>query len=240
MTIILGAFVVLTVASVVRTTAGFGFSLVAVPPLALLIEPASAVVVAGIMAAPLSLWIAVRDWRHIDRKITLATLLSGLAGVPFGVWLLSALSSQVLMVTIAVVVLLGTFIVWRKITLRGGMATVVAVGMFSGASFASTGIDGPPMVAAMQSMKLEPRVQRATLGVVFSGTSLAALTGFGISGQLTATVGQTLLAGVPALLIGIFAGEKIFSRLDAERFRRVILGLLVISSISVVLRVATA
>ncbi|MCX4958363.1 sulfite exporter TauE/SafE family protein [Streptomyces virginiae] len=240
MMILLGAFVVLAVASVVRTTAGFGFSLVAVPPLALLIDPASAVVVAGIMAAPLSLWIAVRDWRHVDRRLMTATLLSGLAGVPFGVWLLATLSSQVLMFIITAVVLLGTLIVWRKITLGGGLGAVMAVGMFSGASFAATGIDGPPMVAAFQSMKLEPRVQRATLGVVFSGTSLAALVGFGISGQLTVTVGQMLLVGVPALLIGIFVGEKAFRRLNAERFRRVVLGLLVVSSLSVVLRVATA
>ncbi|MFD0353945.1 sulfite exporter TauE/SafE family protein [Streptomyces sp. NPDC127110] len=240
MLILLGAFLVLAAASVVRTTAGFGFSLVAVPPLALLIDPASAVVVAGIMAAPLSLWIAVRDWRYVDRKVMAATLLSGLAGVPFGVWLLATLPSRVLLFVITAVVLLGTFIVWRKIELRGGMKTVAAVGVFSGASFAATGIDGPPMVAAFQSMRLEPRVQRATLGVVFSGTSLAALAGFGISGQLTATVGKMLLVGVPALLIGMFAGEKVFHRLDAARFRRVVLGLLVVSSLSVVLRVAAA
>ncbi|UQA93721.1 sulfite exporter TauE/SafE family protein [Streptomyces halobius] len=237
---ILGAFLILAVASIVRTTAGFGFSLVAVPPLALLIDPASAVIVAGIMAAPLSLWIAIRDWRHIDRRITLVTLAAGLVGVPFGVWLLATLPSEVLMLTITAVVLLGTFIVWRRTTLKGGIATIVGVAMFSGASFASTGIDGPPMVAALHSMKLEPRVQRATLGVVFSGTSLFALAGYGVSGQLNATVGQTLLAGIPAFVVGILAGEKIFSRLNAEWFRRVILGLLVVSSVSVVLRVATA
>ncbi|URM90061.1 sulfite exporter TauE/SafE family protein [Streptomyces sp. MRC013] len=237
---LLGAFVILAVASVVRSTAGFGFSLVAVPPLALLVEPAAAVVVAGVMAAPLSLWIAVRDRRHVDRRITAVTLLAGLSGVPFGVWLLSVLPPDVLTVVIAVVVLLGTFLVWRRVALRGGLATIIGVGVFSGASFASTGIDGPPMVAAFQSMRLEPRVQRATLAVVFSGTSLAALAGFAVSGQLTATVGRTLLVGVPALFVGIFTGERIFRRLDAERFRRVVLGLLVVSSVSVVVRVAMA
>ncbi len=240
MMLVLGAFVILAIASIVRTTAGFGFSLVAVPLLALLVEPAAAVVIAGIMAAPLSLWIAIRDWRHIDRRLAGITVLSGLAGVPLGIWLLATLPSEALMIAIAVVVVLGTFLVWRKATLRGGSATVIGVGLFCGASFAATGIDGPPMVAAMQSMKLEPRVQRATLGAVFSGTSLAALAGFGFSGQLTATVGQMLLAGVPAFLVGILAGEKIFHRLNAERFRSAVLGLLAVSSVSMLLRVATA
>ncbi|KOG28532.1 sulfite exporter TauE/SafE family protein [Streptomyces resistomycificus] len=230
---VLGVFLVLTLASVIRTTAGFGFSLVAVPPLTLLLDPVTAVVVAAIMAAPLSLWIAVRDWRHVHQRITAVALGAGLAGVPFGVWLLHSLPARALSLVIAVVVLMCTLMVWRRVTVRGGMGAVAWISAFSGASFASTGIDGPPMVAAMQSLSLPPRVQRATLGVVFSGTSLASLAGFGISGQLTAEVGWALLAGVPALFIGIFVGERIFARFDAERFRRAVLGLLVVSSVSV-------
>jgi uncharacterized membrane protein YfcA len=233
MTIVLGVFLVLALASVIRTTAGFGFSLVAVPPLTLLLDPVTAVVVAAIMAAPLSLWIAVKDWRHVDRRITAVALGAGLVGVPFGVWLLHALPARALSVVIAAVVLLCTVMVWRRVTVRGGLRSVAWISAFSGASFASTGIDGPPMVAAMQGLRLPPRVQRATLGVVFSGTSLASLAGFGISGQLTAEVGWALLAGVPALFIGIFAGERIFARFDAERFRQAVLGLLVVSSVSV-------
>jgi uncharacterized membrane protein YfcA len=73
--------------------------------------------------------------------------------------------------------------------------------------------------------------------VVFSSTSLVALAGFGASGHLTATVGTTLLAGIPALFVGIAAGEKIFGRLNAVRFRQAVLGLLVISSVSMISRV---
>ncbi|MEU9987366.1 sulfite exporter TauE/SafE family protein [Streptomyces sp. NPDC048045] len=233
MTGVLGVFLVLTLASVIRTTAGFGFSLVAVPPLTLLLDPVTAVVVAAIMALPLSLWIAVRDWRHVDKRITAVSLGAGLAGVPFGVWLLHELPARALSLVIAAVVLLCTFMVWRRVSVRGGLGAVAWISAFSGASFASTGIDGPPMVAAMQSLRLEPRVQRATLGVVFSGTSTASLAGFGLSGQLTAQVGWALLAGVPALFIGIFVGERIFARFDSERFRQAVLGLLVVSSVSV-------
>ncbi|MER5547680.1 MULTISPECIES: sulfite exporter TauE/SafE family protein [unclassified Streptomyces] len=232
--VIAGVFLVLTLASVIRTTAGFGFSLVAVPPLTLLLDPVTAVVVAAIMAAPLSLWIAVKDWRHVHRQITAVALGAGLVGVPFGVWLLHVLPARVLSLVIAVVVLLCTLMVWRRVRVRGGLAAVAWISVFSGASFASTGIDGPPMVAAMQSLRLEPRVQRATLGVVFSGTSLASLTGYAVSGRLTADVGWALLAGVPALFIGIVVGERIFARFDSEHFRRAVLGLLVVSSVSVI------
>ncbi|QSB04490.1 sulfite exporter TauE/SafE family protein [Natronoglycomyces albus] len=234
--VLLGAFFVLLVASVIRTTAGFGFSLVAVPPMALLIDPVTAVIVAAIMAAPLSLWIAYKDFSHVDRRLAGLILGFGIAGVPFGVWILKVLAAEILMVVIAIVVLLGTFLVWRRVTIPGGHKAVAAVGFFSGASFASTGIDGPPMVAALQGMNLEPRVQRATLALAFAGTGLAALTGFAVSGQLTQTIGETLLMGIPALFLGIFVGERLFRQLNAATFRQVVLTLLVISSISVITR----
>jgi len=124
MTVVLGVFLVLALASVIRTTAGFGFSLVAVPPLTLLLDPVTAVVVAAIMAAPLSLWIAVKDWRHVDPRITAVALGAGLVGVPFGVWLLHALPARALSVVIAAVVLLCTVMVWRRVTVRGGLRSV--------------------------------------------------------------------------------------------------------------------
>ena len=234
--VLLGAFIVLTIASTIRATAGFGFSLVAVPPLALLIDPVTAVVVAASMAAPLSVWIAIKDRHHVDRRIAGLVLGFGLAGVPLGVWILNVLSAEFLMVVIAVIVLIGTVMVWRRVTIPGGHISVAAVGAFSGASFGATGIDGPPMVAALQGMGLEPRVQRATLAVAFSGTSIAAIVGYGFTNQLTATVGATLLVGLPALFVGIWVGEQLFSRLNAMRFRQVVLTLLVVSSISVITR----
>ncbi|MGW8532093.1 sulfite exporter TauE/SafE family protein [Nocardiopsis sp. NPDC055824] len=240
MLVISCVFVVLALGSLVRTTTGFGFSLVAVPPLALLADPVTAVVVAGLMSAPVSVWITARDRQHVDRRLAALFLGFGLAGVPFGVWLLAVLPERALMVAIAVMVLVGTFLVWRRTPIPGGTPTLAGVSALSGASFASTGIDGPLMVAALQGSGLEPRVQRATLSVMFSATSAASLAGFWTSGRLTPEVGSLLLVGVPAMLVGMAVGERVFRRLDAELFRRAVLWLLLISSVSVVTRVVTS
>ncbi|MEU2974456.1 hypothetical protein ABZ634_21985, partial [Nocardiopsis alba] len=68
MSVLICVFVVLTVAAMVRIAAGFGFALVAVPPLALLLDPVSAVVVAATLAVPLNLWVMARDRAHVDRR----------------------------------------------------------------------------------------------------------------------------------------------------------------------------
>ncbi|MFG3340222.1 TSUP family transporter [Glycomyces sp. NPDC048151] len=236
---LLGVFAVLLLASTIRSTAGFGFSLVAVPPLAVLVDPVSAVVVAAVLAAPVSIAIAVKDRRRIDRRLLAVVLGCGVPGVPLGVWALNALPAEALMLVIAGVVVLGTVLVWRKAVLRGGTATLAGVSLFAGASYGATGIDGPPMVAAFQGLGLEPRVQRATLAVSFASTSVAATVGYALTGHFTAELGGLLLLGAPGVALGIVAGELLFSRLDAERFRRVVLGLLIVSSASLLTRAVT-
>ncbi|THV28469.1 sulfite exporter TauE/SafE family protein [Glycomyces paridis] len=233
---LLGVFAVLALASTIRTTAGFGFSLVAVPPLAFLLDPVTAVVVASVIAAPVSVSIAVRDRAHIDRRLLAVILGFGVPAVPLGVWALTALPETALMFVIAGVIVLGTVLVWCRIALPGGTATLAGVSFFAGASYGATGVDGPPMVAAAQGLGLEPRVQRATLAVSFASTSIAAVAGYAVAGELTAEVGRALLVGVPGLVIGVVAGERLFKFLDAARFRRVVLALLVVSSVSVLTR----
>lgn len=243
MSVLVGVFVTLTLAALVRIAAGFGFSLVSVPPLALLLDPVTAVVIAATLAVPLNLWVAVGDRAHVDRRGALVLLLCSLAGVPFGLWALNVLSESTLLSLIAVTVVAGTLLVGLRVRVPGGMSAAGGMSALSGASFAATAIDGPILVAGMQGSRLadlEPREQRATLAVVFSATSVATLVGFGFGGQLTPEVGTLVAVGVPALLVGTFAGERLFRRLNAELFRRTILVLLVVSSVSMLTRVVTA
>ena len=243
MSVLICVFVVLTVAAMVRIAAGFGFALVAVPPLALLLDPVSAVVVAATLAVPLNLWVMARDRAHVDRRGASLLVVCTLAGVPLGLWALNVLSESTLLTLIAASVVAGTLLVWRRVRVPGGMVAVAGMSALSGASFAATAIDGPILVAGLQGSRLAdlaPRVQRATLAVAFSATSVATLVGFVFGGQLTPEVGGLVLSGAPALLIGTFIGERLFRRLDAELFRRTILVLLLVSSVSVVTRVVTA
>ncbi|MBR8742702.1 sulfite exporter TauE/SafE family protein [Nocardiopsis sp. MG754419] len=243
MSVLAGVFVVLTMAALVRIVAGFGFALVAVPPLALLVDPVSAVVIAATLAVPLNLWVAARDRAHVDRGGALLLLVCALVGVPFGLWALNVLTESTLVLLIALSVVVGTLLVALRVRVPGGLGAVAGMSALSGAAFAATAIDGPIMVAGLQGSRLadlEPRVQRATLAVAFSATSTVTLVGFGFGGQLTPQVGGLVAVGVPALVLGTYAGERLFRRLNAELFRRTVLVVLLVSSATMVTRVVTA
>ena len=129
MSVLICVFVVLTVAAMVRIAAGFGFALVAVPPLALLLDPVSAVVVAATLAVPLNLWVMARDRAHVDRRGASLLVVCTLAGVPFGLWALNVLSESTLLTLIAASV--GAFLgaktaVWFE-PAREGEAYIAAL-----------------------------------------------------------------------------------------------------------------
>lgn len=73
--------------------------------------------------------------------------------------------------------------------------------------------------------------------MTFSATSVGTLIGFGLTGQLTGQVGLAVLIGAPAMVLGTVAGERVFRRMDSEWFRRAVLALMVVSSVSIMTRV---
>ncbi|GHD35083.1 UPF0721 transmembrane protein [Nocardiopsis kunsanensis] len=236
-------FAALAVASLVRVTAGFGYSLVSVPLMALLIDPVTAVVIAAVTAVPLNLWVAARDRSHAHPKLSPLLLLSALVGVPFGLWVINVVDERTLLALIATVIVASTALIWFRVRIPGGTPSVAGMSLLSGASFSATAIDGPLLVAGIQGSEyrgLSPRTQRATLSMTFSATSVGTLIGFGLTGQLTTQVGLAVLAGVPAMVLGTVAGEWVFRRMDAEWFRRAVLALMVVSSVSIMTRVVTA
>lgn len=236
-------FLALTLASLVRIAAGFGYALVSVPLMALLIDPVTAVIIAAVTAVPLNLWVAVRDRAHARPRLSLLLLGSALAGVPFGLWVINVVDERVLLAVIASVIVVSTVLIWLRVRIPGGVPSVAGMSLLSGASFASTAIDGPLLVAGLQGSvyaDLPPRTQRATLSVVFSATSVATTVGFGATGQFTPVVGAAVPAAVPAMVLGSVAGEYLFRRMDPEWFRRAVLALMVVSSVSIMTRVVAA
>jgi uncharacterized protein len=55
---------------------------------------------------------------------------------------------------------------------------------------------------------------------------------FALVGRVTAEVGRLTLAGLPGLALGWLLGQRIFTRLDPTRFRRLVLTVLALSALA--------
>ncbi|GAA1675101.1 sulfite exporter TauE/SafE family protein [Nonomuraea maheshkhaliensis] len=229
-TTLLAAAVIILLASTVHAVTGFGYALVATPLLALTVDPHTAVVATTLSALAMTITIGVRQRHHAEWKVAMIAMAGILLGMPLGLWIYGATSERVLTALIGIGVLGCTLMVWRRVKVPGNVPVLVGVGLLSGALSTSTGTNGPPMVAAFQGMGYDPHKFRATLAAVFAGTSVFSLIGFAVAGQVNSQSLWIGLVGVPVVQLGYFIGDAVFSRIDPDRFRRVVLLALIVSA----------
>jgi uncharacterized protein len=223
------------VAAAAQATSGFGFSLVAVPLLAVLVGAKTGVVANDVIAIGLVLMMAIRNRHGVDRRTVVTASIAALAAMPLGLLVLTAVHERTLALIIGVTVLVLTAGLIRGLRFPDRWITDVVAGLFSGALATSTGTNGPPLVIALDGKLLEPGAFRATLAAAFIVQDVAALGAFWVAGGLTADVGRAALAGYPTMVAGFLIGEQLAARMDRRRFRVVVLAMLVLSALTSIL-----
>jgi uncharacterized membrane protein YfcA len=223
---------VIFVATLIRSTFGFGEALVAVPLLALRIP----IVVAAPLAVSVSLLIAgaivVQDWRHVEIRSASGLIASSLLGIPFGLALLAFASDHV------VRLILGIAIVGFAIYSMAASATwrldadhpvwLAGAGFCSGVLGGAYGMNGPPLAIYGGLRRWSPQRFRATLQAYFLIASAAGLIGYVAIGLWRPDVTRYVLLSLPFVGLGVVAGRWLNHRLRGDRFFRVIYGALIV------------
>jgi uncharacterized protein len=163
-------------------------------------------------------------------------LIGGVIGVPIGGEILRWASPASLRLGIGLV--LVAFSLYSLIRPKlpsasdAGRLTDGMVGVVNGALGGATGFAGIIMTIWCTLHGWSPPEQRAVLQPV--GVTVFLMTALFLGG--TGTVGRDtiwlFLIGLPALALGTWAGLKLFGRLNEVGFRRVVLGLLLVSGVS--------
>jgi uncharacterized protein len=221
--VLIAVFLIVLLAAFAQAVTGFGFALVSVPLLTLATDPRSAVAAEGLISLGVTVLAVVRERAWVRWSNVGWLLACALVGMPLGLLVLRSTPEHVLTGLIAVSVLACTLMVWRRTRLRSGVATVAAVGVLVGALSTATGTNGPPLIAAFQGMGYDRHTFRATLAAVFAGTGVLSVAGFIAVGLVDARVTRLGLVGLPGVAIGWLVGDRVFGRIDANGFRKVVL-----------------
>lgn len=216
-------------ASFISGLSGFGFGLVAMAILPLLVgvKLASAFVSFCALAIFGALTIPLR--KHIAWKALLPLFVGLALGIPIGVYGLVNLPETLLLKLLA-----GFILTYVGFTLfvrprvhfhmdrRWGYLAGFIGGIISGALSAG----GPPIIMYCDSLNLGKKGFKATLQIIFVLMVLYKIPLFYISGLLTGELWRTLLYYSPFVAVGTVIGVLLFQRLSDTWFRRVVLFLL--------------
>ncbi len=224
--------VVVALSSLAQTVTGFGFSLLAVPPLSLVLEPADAIAVALVLLVVANVTLVASEWTEIDRPATAWLLAGSTVGLPLGLVALRALSADGLRLAVAAAILVAVVVVVTgRPALGHGPATLVVAGVVAGALTTSLTTNGPPAALALQGRRLPPPQFRPTVGVVIGSTALVGVLLFAVDGRLSGDVPMAVAVGLPAVLAGWGPGLRIRGRVPDAWSRRIVIGLLVVGAL---------
>ncbi|MCD6672980.1 MAG: sulfite exporter TauE/SafE family protein [Burkholderiaceae bacterium] len=211
---------IIFLATFIRSAFGFGEALVAVPLLALIMPIDVAAPVAVLASITVALVAVAQDWRHVHFRSAGLLVASSCAGIPIGLWLLSAVPGQAVKSVLAVIIIaFSAFFLLNKSpaalkTDRSAPAFGFAAGILGGAY----GMNGPPLVAYGTLRRWSPERFRATLQGYFLPASIVVMFGYWLAGLWTPSVTHYYLLALPAIVVAIFAGRAVNKRFNSRTF----------------------
>jgi hypothetical protein len=235
----LGALQLLTlivglgIAGLAKGATAMGLPLIATPILASVFGPKQAVVIITIPIVVANTMLVVQSWRVLPFVRTLVPLIvANAAGTVLGALLLAGLDQRTFAILITAMVVLflarGERLVGDPGARRARVLTPV-VGFVGGVMQGTTSISSPVIGSFFHALHLPPREYVMTLATVFQLSSAVQLLSYAALGLFTPeliTLG--VIACIP-MLLALMAGIAIRGRLDQERFRQLIVVLLVAS-----------
>jgi uncharacterized protein len=230
--------VVIFIATLIRSTFGFGEALVAVPLLALRLPVAVAAPLAVLVSVLVAGVIVAQDWRKIEVRSAAGLVIAALFGIPIGVWLLIRVNDHV--VKAALGILIAAFAAYSLISKRKVHLTkdhpglLISAGFCSGIMGGAYGMNGPPLVIYGSLRRWSPQHFRATLQGYFLPASLASLIGYAVFGLLLRSVWRYFILSLPLIFIAILLGRFLNHRLRGDSFFKIVyVGLIAIGTVLV-------
>jgi uncharacterized protein len=236
----LHVLLVVFVATLIRSTFGFGEALIAVPLLALTIPVNVAAPLAVLLSITVAAVAVVQDWRKIHIRSTGWLLAPTFLGIPLGVLLLTAAHQNVVKAALAVII-----IAFSGYSLLSGWlgATPPALehdsrpwllgcGFLAGVLGGAYGMNGPPLVLYGAMRRWSPQHFRATLQGYFLPASLVAMIGYWVAGLWAPALTHYFLWSLIVVLPAIFLGRAVNRRLRGESFLQLVhCGLVLVGAI---------
>ena len=230
------AGLILFLAQAIYVLFGFGLGLIAVGLLALFIQPLTHVIVILLFVAlPAEAYVIFKSWKKIEWK-GLFILAAGVSiGTVLGTLILKYGHPDFILTVLA-----WALIIAGLLFLMAGSVRVIRwplwvgpfIGLSAGLLAGMFGTGGPPLIFYYHLSGLKKEAFRGSLMALFTLMALIRLPSYILAGLITLPRIVSAIYLLPAILGGIWLGNRIHVRISEEGFRRLVsIGLMIIGGI---------
>ncbi|MGB5058090.1 MAG: sulfite exporter TauE/SafE family protein, partial [Candidatus Promineifilaceae bacterium] len=155
---------------------------------------------------------------------------ASLLGIPVGVLLLRRVDVGVITAVLGLLILLYALYALSGLRLPrlAHQAWGYGFGFVAGVLGGAYNISGPPVIIYGNCRQWPPAEFKSNLQGFFVVSSYTVIAVHALSGNFSPAVWQNFLIALPAILLALFVGLRLDNHLNPERFRRIVLVVLVV------------
>ena len=202
------------------------------------IETATLIAGYGLMTQGYGIWQLRRALRW---KNVWPLSLGSAIGIPIGVMLLTYINPTHLRLGVGLLLVLYTAYALIRpafAPMQIGVPADIAIGLCNGILGGLTGLGGVISTISCQLRGWPKDMQRAVFQPVLFAAFVVISLSLATTGALTEHTLRLYALGAPFLLTGLWAGFRLYGKIDDELFRRAVLVLLLLSGVSLIISVA--
>lgn len=232
-------FMIASASGFLQSVSGFGYSVVSMSTLPMLMTPVSATTISGIVGNLQSIVLSFKMRHHIRYRVLV---------IPLAVSILSAWTAISIMQTRPsseykrilgiFLILIALYLLFfnHKIKIRANLLTGVITGLISGAANGLFGMGGPPAVMYMMAATKNKEEYLSTIQFFFLMSGLANTAARIWNGALTQEVMKLCLISIAGMLLGGLAGSKVFKKLSQEQLGKFVYGFMMVMGIFIAIK----
>lgn len=210
-------------ASLVRSTLGFGESLIAVPLFSLFLPLEVAVPLSVLLSIIIALIIVIQDHKKIHFQSAKWLVIYAIIGIPIGLLILIYGNETFVKITLGLLIIVySTYsLFYKKIkteTKENKKTLLFICGFLSGVFGGAYGLNGPPLVVYGNLKNWTAKHFRATLQAYFLPASLIGAFGYYAKGLVTTEVNSYFLYSLTTAIPAIFLGRYLNHKLNGSSF----------------------
>ncbi|KOS69848.1 membrane protein [Lysinibacillus contaminans] len=224
-------FLIILLASVLQTSSGFGFSIMATPFLLMLFSPQEAMQINIVLSLVISLSLIWTIRHDVDFSLIKRIFIGSIFGAPLGSVLFATVDLVTFKLIVGVILIGVTLLLMKNFSIQPTRNRDYAVGFLSGLLTTSIGMAGPPLLLYFAGTQKNKENMRATSIVFYIFIYLISLMSQLVIEGTNKTVWVNSLYALPIVMVGLFFGQLLFKKINQQLFRRMIYILLLVAGV---------
>ncbi|MCD5410441.1 MAG: sulfite exporter TauE/SafE family protein [Clostridiales bacterium] len=216
-------FSVIFIAGCVQGMTSFGFSLLSLPILSMIIDIKVIVPMLVIFSLIMNSIILYKIRKHMKLKDIYLLIVVAALATPLGAKLLINVDKEVLQVFVGILVTLSAILLHYgyKINIKNEKLVHIPLGFMSGLLNGSVSLSGPPVILFLTNQGVDKQVFRATLTAFFWILNIITIVTFYFNNLITGEVVQMTSITVPALVAGVLLGVYFGNKVKDQIFKKI-------------------